>query len=44
MPFEDGFGLKDADHLAQFLDTLPRDAFQMKGEEREGHFGTERTS
>jgi len=38
MPFEDRFGLKAADHLAQFLDTLPRDAFQMKGEDREGEF------
>jgi hypothetical protein len=38
MPFEDSFGLEDAEHVAQFLGALPRDAFQLNGEKREGEF------
>lgn len=38
MPFKDGFGLEDADHLAQLLQVLPTDAFQPNVKKHKGEF------
>lgn len=43
MPFEDGFWLKDAQHLAELFDRPAGDRLQLRGQHRQGEFSARET-